>query len=63
MAKKKAKSAERPFEAGDKVYPPLSEAVYEIVSISKDGTEAHLHMPDTNLERFRVPVDQLRRVK
>jgi hypothetical protein len=53
----------RILKVGDRVIPPHSEAVYEIISISDDGREAHLAMKDTRLERFRVPVDQLTWVK
>jgi hypothetical protein len=40
---------------------PVVKAVYEIIGISKDGTEAHLCIKDTNVERFRVPLDKLTR--
>jgi hypothetical protein len=57
----KKPDAKSTFKSGDRVIPPNSEAVYEIVGISKDVTEAHLAIKDTNIERFRVPVDKLMR--
>jgi hypothetical protein len=44
---------------GDKVRPGRSEMVYEISHVSKEGNEVNLHVPGTNLERFRVPVSDL----
>jgi hypothetical protein len=33
--------------------------VYEISHVSKAGDEVNLHVPGTNLQRFRVPVSDL----
>jgi hypothetical protein len=44
---------------GDKVYPPRSELVYEISKVHYGGDEVDLHVPGTNLERFRVRTDAL----
>jgi hypothetical protein len=44
---------------GDKVKPGNSEMVYEIYHVSLDGQEVDLHVPDTNLQRFRVRTDTL----
>jgi hypothetical protein len=46
-------------QVGDKVYPANSEMLYEISHVSHDGTEVNLHVPGTNLERFRVRTDSL----
>jgi len=63
MAKssKKAAAPEPPPmpQVGDKVYPPRSELVYEISDVSHDGAEVNLHVPGTNLQRFRVRTDTL----
>src|ERR1700684_2138697 len=63
MAKprKKASAPEAPAapQVGDKVYPPRSELVYEISKVHYGGDEVDLHVPGTNLERFRVRTDAL----
>jgi hypothetical protein len=63
MAKsqKKAAALETPAapQVGDKVKPGRSEMVYEISRVSDDGAEVNLHVPGTNLERFRVRTDTL----
>jgi len=63
MAKprKKASAPEAPVapQVGDKVRPGRSEMVYEISHVSHDGGEVNLHVPGTNLERFRVRTDTL----
>jgi len=63
MAKspKKAAAPEVPVvpQVGDKVKPGRSEMVYEISHVSKEGNEVNLHVPGTNLERFRVQVSDL----
>jgi hypothetical protein len=46
-------------QVGDKVYPANSKMLYEISHVSRDGTEVNLHVPDMNLERFRVRTDTL----
>ena len=43
-----------PPQIGDKVYPPRSQLVYEISHVHVGGDEVDLHVPGTNLERFRV---------
>lgn len=54
-----APEASAPLQVGDKVYPPRSELVYEISRVRDDGQEVDLHVPGTNLERFRVRTDAL----
>jgi len=46
-------------QVGDKVKPGRSEMVYNISRVRDDGQEVDLHVPGTNLERFRVPTDSL----
>ena len=60
-ARKKSASPESPPmpQVGDKVKPGRSEMVYEISRVSDDGAEVNLHVPGTNLERFRVRTDTL----
>jgi hypothetical protein len=60
-ASKKAVAPEAPAppQVGDKVKPGRSEMVYEISRVSDDGAEVNLHVPGTNLERFRVRTDTL----
>jgi hypothetical protein len=57
MAKPRKKTAalESPPmpQVGDKVYPPNYEMVYEISKVHCGGDEIDLHVPGTNLERFR----------
>jgi hypothetical protein len=62
MAKRKRVSAsELPLmpQVGDKVYPPNSQMVYEISHVHVGGDEVDLHVPGTNLQRFRVRTDRL----
>ena len=63
MAKprKKAATPEPPPtpQVGDKVYPPRSEMVYEISKVHHGGDEVDLHVPGTNLQRFRVPIENI----
>jgi hypothetical protein len=63
MAKPRKKTAapEPPpmAQVGDKVKPYSSEMVYEISHVSKEGNGVNLHVPGTNLERFRVLVSDL----
>jgi hypothetical protein len=58
-SKKVALVASAPPQVGDKVYPPRSELVYEISHVHAGGDEVDLHVPGTNLERFRVRTDAL----
>jgi hypothetical protein len=46
-------------QVGDKVYPANSKMRYEINHVSHDGAEVNLHVPGTNLERFRVRTNSL----
>jgi hypothetical protein len=46
-------------QIGDKVKHARSEMVYEISSVSPEGDEVNLHVPGTNLERFRVRTESL----
>jgi hypothetical protein len=46
-------------QVGDKVTPTRSEMVYEISRVSPGGEDVDLHIPGTNLERFRVRTDTL----
>jgi len=57
--KQAAPDAPAPPQVGDKVYPPRSQLVYEISRVRDDGQEVDLHVPGTNLERFRVRTDTL----
>jgi len=63
MAKSRKKTAAPepppPPQVGDKVYPPRSEMVYEISKVHYGGEEVDLHVPGTNLERFRVRTDSV----
>jgi hypothetical protein len=64
MAKTRKKAAAAPNQppvpqVGDKVTPPRSEMVYEISRVSPGGEDVDLHIPGTNLERFRVRTDTL----
>jgi hypothetical protein len=46
-------------QVGDKVYPPNSQMLYEISHVHVGGDEVDLHVPGTNLQRFRVRTDRL----
>jgi hypothetical protein len=46
-------------QIGDKVKPGNSQMVYEISRVGADGDEVDLHVPGTNLQRFRVRTDNL----
>ena len=63
MAKPRKKTAapEPPpmAQVGDKVKPYSSEMVYEISKVHYGGNEVDLHVPGTNLQRFRVPVENI----
>jgi hypothetical protein len=60
MAKARTKPTDReaPPQVGDKVYPPNSQMLYEISHVHVGGDEVNLHVPGTNLERFRVRTDR-----
>jgi hypothetical protein len=63
MAKprKKAAEPETPPEprVGDKVKPGRSVLTYEISNVHYGGKEVDLHVPGTNMQRFRERVDNL----
>ena len=63
MAKPRKKAsqpeASAPPQVGDKVYPPNSQMLYEISHVHVGGDEVDLHVPGTNLQRFRVRTDRL----
>ena len=44
---------------GDKVKPARSEMVYEISKVHVGGDEVDLHVPGTNLTRFRMPLERI----
>ena len=46
-------------QVGDRVYPPNSQMLYEISHVHVGGDEVDLHVPGTNLQRFRVRTDRL----
>jgi hypothetical protein len=54
-SRKKAAAPEAPPapQVGDKVKPYSSEMVYEISKVHHGGNEVDLHVPETNLQRFR----------
>lgn len=58
MSKSK-QTPDLPPSVGDKVTVGNSDTVWEISAVSDDGKEVRLHIPRTNLERFRVPVADL----
>jgi hypothetical protein len=59
--RKKAAAPEPPPipRVGDKVKPYSSEMVYEISKVHYGGNEVDLHVPGTNLQRFRVPIENI----
>jgi hypothetical protein len=59
--KKAAAPASEPIapQVGDKVRPGRSEMVYEILRVHSGGDEVDLHVPGTNLLRFRYRTDNL----
>jgi hypothetical protein len=63
MAKplKKAAALEPPPmpQVGDKVKPGRSVLTYEISNVHYGGKEVDLHVPGTNMQRFRERVDHL----
>src|ERR1700730_13604925 len=63
MAKsqKKAAAPEAPPapQVGDKVKPGRSVLTYEISNVHYGGKEVDLHVPGTNMQRFRDRVDTL----
>ncbi|MCU1251553.1 MAG: hypothetical protein JWQ49_4582 [Edaphobacter sp.] len=46
-------------QVGDKVRPDQSVMVYEISKVHYGGDEVDLHVPGTNLTRFRMPLDRI----
>jgi hypothetical protein len=46
-------------DIGDRVTVGTSESVWTVSSVSYSGREVNLHIPGTNLERFRVLADDL----
>jgi hypothetical protein len=46
-------------DIGDRVTVGTSESVWTVSSVSYSGREVNLHIPGTNLERYRVQVDDL----
>jgi hypothetical protein len=63
MTKRKKTDEPATPQVGDKVLPPRSEMVYEIMRVHIGGEEVDLHVPGTNLERYRVRTDALRYVE
>jgi hypothetical protein len=63
MTKRKKTDEPTTPQVGDKVLPPRSEMVYEIMRVHIGGEEVDLHVPGTNLERYRVRTDALRYVE
>jgi hypothetical protein len=63
MAKSRKKDfapkAPPPPQVGDKVKPGRSVLTYEIFRVHYGGNEVDLHVPGTNLQRFRERVDNL----
>lgn len=47
-------------KVGDQVIPSSSQAVWIVWQVSDDGTEVHLEIKGTNLNRYRVPVRDLK---
>ena len=60
MARSPKSEAQQPPSIGDKVTIGNSESVYTIITISPNGSTVGLQLEDTNLERFRVPVEDLK---
>lgn len=46
-------------QVGDRVIVDGSATVWTVTSVSYSGREVNLGIPGTNLERFRVPIDDL----
>src|SRR5438270_11369682 len=46
-------------QVGDKVRPDQSVMVYEILKVHHGGEEVDLHVPGTNLTRFRMPLERI----
>jgi hypothetical protein len=44
---------------GDNVIPGTSKSVWTVWRVSDDGSEVHVEIPGTNLNRYRVPVRDL----
>ena len=56
MAKK---PQQRVPKVGDRVIPGTSHSVWNVWQVSDDGSEVHLEIAGTNLNRYRVPVRDL----
>lgn len=60
MAKKpKQRIPQRIPKPGDKVIPGTSKSVWTVWHVSDDGTEVHLEIKGTLLNRYRVPARDL----
>lgn len=67
LARSLAKKSEPPepepdqpqVSVGDKVTFPQSDTVYTVTRVSPSGKQVDLNLPGTNIERFRVNVDDL----
>ncbi|WP_130421661.1 hypothetical protein [Edaphobacter modestus] len=46
-------------QVGDKVTVGDGESIWTVSRVSSDGNQVDLHIPETNLQRFRVLVDDL----
>ena len=60
MARSKNGDSPQPPSIGDKVTIGNSDAVYTIITVSPNGSTVGLQLENTNLERFRVPVQDLK---
>ena len=64
MTTRKKSPAKAPVEpalyVGARVIPKDSDAVYEITRVRNDGRQVDLCLRGTLLERFRIPVDDLK---
>jgi hypothetical protein len=50
-------------QVGDKVTLGTSETVFVVTRASSDGNDVDLNLPGTNIERFRVPTEDLKFVE
>lgn len=58
-SKSEKHSAPEAPQVGDRVTVDGSTTVWTVSSVSHNGREVNLSIPGTNLERFRVPIDDL----
>ena len=58
--RKKPRSPQRIPKVGDSVIPGTSQSVWTVWHVSDDGTEVHLEINGTLLNRYRVPVRDLK---